>query len=388
MGKPKILRLTRFEVADFAARGYAFVEETTSPGDSPKAWVIDWRRMLEEATRGLPVDLVNRLDHDWAEDSVDEVFNAERALATMPVEARRLSKLQRALIQRRANVLEIAVNECDFEPTQVADGTLIDFLEAALAMAEPSGTIRTCRFERITALRPDIPIREVRRASAAFLDAGAVVTALYHDHVMIHAGAAEHWLRQHPKAPTRPAAGQEVGGDRSLVFVVYGRNVKAYDAMKAFLRSLGLTSIDFNTLSAELGGSPFVGDVVKTGIGRAQAVIVLFTPDELATLDERLTRANDRDVDRTRHQARPNVLFEAGIAMGLKEDRTILVPLGADVSLFSDVEGRHLTKLDNGSESRRTLRERLVRCGCTVDAAAEDWTERSKSGDFEACLSP
>src|SRR5487761_2314149 len=41
------------------------------------------------------------------------------------------------------------------------------------------------------------------------------------------------------------------------VFIVHGRNVKAFEAMRDFLRALGLNPLDFNTLIDEQGGSPF-----------------------------------------------------------------------------------------------------------------------------------
>jgi GNAT superfamily N-acetyltransferase len=75
--------------------------------------------------------------------------------------------------------------------------------------------------------------------------------------------------------------GGDMGADKKRVFVIYGRNTKAYDAMVLFLRSLGLDPWDFNQLSSDLGGAPFIGDIVRQGMKHAQAVVALFTPDEL-----------------------------------------------------------------------------------------------------------
>jgi len=58
--------------------------------------------------------------------------------------------------------------------------------------------------------------------------------------------------------------------------------------------------------------SPYVGDVLKAAFDRAQAVLVLMTPDEEARLRQRFQGPGDasHDTDLT-PQARPNVLFEA-----------------------------------------------------------------------------
>jgi predicted nucleotide-binding protein len=166
------------------------------------------------------------------------------------------------------------------------------------------------------------------------------------------------------------------------VFVIHGRNLRAFDAMRDFLRALGLDPWNFDDLVAEIGGSPFIGDVVREGLSKAKAVVALFTPDEYSTLRGDLTAGGaDKPVDKARWQARPNVIFEAGMALGIDEEKTILVTLGSDVSLFSDVNGRHIVQLDNGVKSRDRLRAKLEGRGCRVELKS-DWTT---TGDFEGC---
>ena len=65
---------------------------------------------------------------------------------------------------------------------------------------------------------------------------------------------------------------------------MYGRNGKALAAMRLFLRSLKLDPLDFDTVKNDLGGSPFVGEIIRSGMEHAQAIVVLFTPDEYASL--------------------------------------------------------------------------------------------------------
>jgi predicted nucleotide-binding protein len=65
-------------------------------------------------------------------------------------------------------------------------------------------------------------------------------------------------------------------------------------------------------------------------------------------------------------QARPNVLFEAGMAFGKNANSTVLVELGS-VRPFSDVAGRQGVHLDNSRERRHELATKLANAGCDVN---------------------
>ena len=138
--------------------------------------------------------------------------------------------------------------------------------------------------------------------------------------------------------------------DANRVFIVYGRNEKAYNAMQLFIRSLGLSPLGFDEVKNELGGSPFVGDIVESGMRKAKAVVVLFTPDEYAALRPSLKGMSDTPEELARWQSRPNVLFEAGMALMNGPERTVLVTLG-DVPLASDMKGRYFFRIGNDSRS-------------------------------------
>jgi hypothetical protein len=73
------------------------------------------------------------------------------------------------------------------------------------------------------------------------------------------------------------------------------------------------------------------------------------------------------------------------MAMGIGPKRTVLVTLGSNVELFSDVDGIHIVQLDNTPKQRHLLRAKLARMGCDVDmtAACDDV---AVAGDFESCL--
>jgi CAP12/Pycsar effector protein, TIR domain len=167
---------------------------------------------------------------------------------------------------------------------------------------------------------------------------------------------------------------------RKRVFIIYGRNVLAHKELLRFLSALGIDELPFEEVACELGPSPFVSDIVVQGIAKADAVIALFTPDECAVLYSSDSTAEGD----WRWQARPNVIFEAGVAHAIASDRTILVTLGADVDLFSDVAGKHFVRLV-GPAGKRTLRNRLATILGPLPAA-DHWERSEYSGDFVACV--
>ena len=163
------------------------------------------------------------------------------------------------------------------------------------------------------------------------------------------------------------------------VFVVHGRNKAARFSMFEFLRAIGLAPIEWSKAVSMTGeGSPYIGEVLTTALGAAQAIVVLLTPDDVAYLRSEYANG-DADPETTHFgQARPNVLFEAGMAMGRDPARTILVELG-ELRSFSDVAGRHVLRMNNEIGMRKQLAERLRTAGCDVDTSGEDW---HVAGDF------
>jgi len=156
------------------------------------------------------------------------------------------------------------------------------------------------------------------------------------------------------------------------VFVIHGRNDLARKALFEFLRSIGLEPIEWSQAIGMTGkGSPYIGEVLDAAFSAAQAVVVLQTPDDIAHLHESLTYPGDPECN-PQMQPRPNVLFEAGIAMGRDENRTVLVELG-HVKSFSDIHGRHVIRLDNSTQKRQDLANRLKTAGCAVILTGTDW---------------
>jgi predicted nucleotide-binding protein len=172
--------------------------------------------------------------------------------------------------------------------------------------------------------------------------------------------------------------------DPRKVFVIHGRNDKARRGLFEFLRSIGLDPIEWSEATRlTRKGSPYIGQILDAAFGAAQAVVVLQTPDDVAYLHESLAAAGDPDCS-PQMQPRPNVLFEAGLAMGRDEDRTVIVEMG-QIRVFSDIHGRHVVRLDNSLKKRQELATRLETAGCAVRTSGSDWHE---AGDLTPPAAP
>lgn len=190
------------------------------------------------------------------------------------------------------------------------------------------------------------------------------------------AGKATSARRRALPAKPKPA------GARDKVFVVHGRDTAIRNAMFSFLRSVRLDPMEWGkALNATGKAQPSIPETVDAAFREVSAVVVLLTPDDLVVLKPRLQKAGDLEYEkRPTGQARPNVLFEAGLAFGRHPEATVLVMVGA-VKPFTDVSGLHITRLDNTPESRSEFVDKLRRAGCDVDTDGRaDWYSE---GNFE-----
>jgi predicted nucleotide-binding protein len=173
--------------------------------------------------------------------------------------------------------------------------------------------------------------------------------------------------------------------EEDKVFVVHGRNTVARDGMFDFLRAIRLHPIDWSEAVRLTGkGSPYIGEVLDAAFAEARAVVVLMTPDEVAYLRTEYAYRPDESDLQPSGQPRPNVLFEAGMALGRDAARTIMVQLG-DLREFSDVAGRHAIRLDGGVAGREEIAARLETAGCRIDLGGEGWRT---AGDLTPPPSP
>ena len=181
-----------------------------------------------------------------------------------------------------------------------------------------------------------------------------------------------------PNQQPRPAR------DAREVFVVHGRNDTAREAMFAFLRSIDLIPLEWNVAREDTGKpSPYIGEILQAAFSRAHAVVVLLTPDDEARLKPQFRADADPPYEtQLTGQARPNVLFEAGMAMGGQPDRVVLVELG-NLRPFTDIAGLHIVRMDNSSQRRQELAQKLRTAGCPINLNGESW---HTAGDFESAV--
>ena len=151
--------------------------------------------------------------------------------------------------------------------------------------------------------------------------------------------------------------------DAKAVMVVYGHDQEAKGALFEWLRRIGLQPREWGQQVASTeSASPYIGEVLERAFEDAQAVVVLFTPDESVT-------AMDGS---KRRQARPNVFIEAGMALVTHPERTVLIALGHP-DLPSDLAGRHYIRLNGTTGPLNQLANRLQTAGCAVDRSSDNW---------------
>ena len=162
--------------------------------------------------------------------------------------------------------------------------------------------------------------------------------------------------------------------DPKKVFVVHGRDACLRNDFFSFLRALTLKPIEWSEALKFTGkASPYIGEAIESAFKNAQAVIVLLSPDDEVRLFPELWNENENQNEKEWSlQARPNVLFEAGMAFGVNPDKTILIEVGK-IKPFSDVAGRHVVRLSNTSHARNDIAERLKNSGCDVSTGGSDW---------------
>jgi predicted nucleotide-binding protein len=175
----------------------------------------------------------------------------------------------------------------------------------------------------------------------------------------------------------------DVNINRKRVFVVHGRNKKLLDSMFSLIEAIGLEPLDWDKVTAMTGKSaPSIQEIISTGFKEAQAIIVLLSGDDIAKLRKEFIQERDELYEKEyTPQARPNVLFEAGMAMAANQERTVLVQVG-NIRKFSDIQGLHITHLDDSPQKKQSLITKLKNAKCDIRDLSSDnrWME---VGNFE-----
>jgi len=174
---------------------------------------------------------------------------------------------------------------------------------------------------------------------------------------------------------TKPKAKPSKAKDNS-VFVVHGRDEGLRRAMFQFPRDIGLNPLEWSKavlLTKKGGANPHIDDVLDAAMEKVQAVIVLFSPDDLAYLRPALLGKGEKSTEgKPKGQPRPNVIFEAGLALGRHPEKTLLVQVGA-IKGFSDIAGKHLVRMSDEATKKKDVANRLTKIGCKVDLVGDDW---------------
>jgi hypothetical protein len=201
-------------------------------------------------------------------------------------------------------------------------------------------------------------------------------------HVPVTANASSDAAPRPRPAPRKSRGMKTPKTKENTVFVVHGRDSKLRDSMYELLGALGLKALEWGhaiRAARGKGGNPYVNDAVTKVMEQAQAIVVLLSPDDEVKLKPQFLTPHDPPVERRLHgQARPNVIFETGIAIGTHHRKTLIVAAGR-VKPFTDIGGMHILQLTGSAASRHEFVERLEYLGCNIDRGGDHWL---RVGDF------
>ena len=235
-------------------------------------------------------------------------------------------------------------------------------------------SIEPSNLERLQVSTSDVLIHDLIAHVRARRQASGVVMLGGPSDAWRAAGLAENVTDQFIKGPPGWASNSEASsaasdtgvrrvsvpsgpGDRRSVFLVQGRNTTIARAMRDFLRSLDLKVIEWEHavgLTAE--PNPYIGDIILAGMGAADGIVVLATPDDIVRLDPDLAEGTEGGELAEEKQPRQNVIYEAGMAMALAPNRTLIIATPG-TKILSDIAGRHLAYLDDSPQEESGLWE-------------------------------
>lgn len=153
------------------------------------------------------------------------------------------------------------------------------------------------------------------------------------------------------------------------VMVIHGRDSARKSAILSDLKELKIEPLEWNVLVGQVNvGSCYTLDVVNKGFEEAQAYLILFTGDDEGRCRTEFHLNDDGGDERElTPQPRMNVIFEAGMALALHRDRTVIVKMGK-VRNFSDIGGINFIKRGDvrSEEYMNQLKTALEKCGCMI----------------------
>ncbi|GAA3934315.1 CATRA conflict system CASPASE/TPR repeat-associated protein [Actinoplanes auranticolor] len=240
-------------------------------------------------------------------------------------------------------------------------------------------TMKAIRGDMHQALGPDLP---GLTATGPFADDLRLLAWFRRElkNDLAHLATADRRARALSRIPTTaPHKENSPMPDPRDVFVIHGRDDEARRALWTFLQAIDLHPLDWEEVVQRTGTpTPSIGQILRKAFEHNQAAIVLLTPDDGASLHPSL-RGHDEPAYETEvtGQARPNVLLEAGMALGLQPERTVIVEIGK-LRPVSDMAGLNVVRFNGTVESLNKIAVRLAGAGCSVNTRGSDWLNVSR----------
>jgi Predicted nucleotide-binding protein containing TIR -like domain len=121
------------------------------------------------------------------------------------------------------------------------------------------------------------------------------------------------------------------------VFVIHGRDMKLYNYILSVLKVIGIDTLTWEEASKGTKKvAPSTLEIVTYALKTSKVVLALLTPDEIVKL--KTPHQNDNNDGIIVEQARPNVIFEIGLMIGLaKTNQKIHVILCNQCGSLSDI---------------------------------------------------
>lgn len=183
------------------------------------------------------------------------------------------------------------------------------------------------------------------------------------------------WMQTHASSshPTQPVPdshdSQQTSEDEKSkqVLVIWGHDEAAGIEMFQFLSGANLSLVKWSQVEARVEkNDPSIDEILHAAFDTAQAVIVVFTSDYLAKLK---SVPADQDVSvkgkNLHFHPKLDLLFIAGMAFNMDQERTILVALG-NMRFSHTLLERHIIYLTNDEKDRRKLMTKLQRAHCKI----------------------
>jgi Predicted nucleotide-binding protein containing TIR -like domain len=138
------------------------------------------------------------------------------------------------------------------------------------------------------------------------------------------------------------------------VFLIHGRNTELNQYVLDVLEEIGVKTLTWEQAATGVRGlSPFTLDIVKHALKTSKVVLALMTPDEIVKLKTLHQEDKDKVDGKIVEQARPNVIFEIGLMMGLADtDQKIHVISYDQCGSFTDMAGIHYIQFNSSQKDK------------------------------------